>query len=33
VDSDGKTDKVWLLNVQKKLYQWSNALVSGEPDA
>lgn len=23
MDSDVKTDKVWLLNVQKKLYQWS----------
>ena len=41
MDSDVKTDKVWLLSVQKKLYQWSRgwmrrpdyALVSGEPDA
>ena len=23
VDSDYQTDKVWLLNVQRKLYQWS----------
>lgn len=23
VDSDARTDKVWLLNVQRKLYQWS----------
>jgi hypothetical protein len=23
VDTDAKTDKVWLLNVQRKLYQWS----------
>ena len=23
VDTDARTDKVWLLNVQRKLYQWS----------
>jgi hypothetical protein len=23
VDTDAKADKVWLLGVQRKLYQWS----------
>jgi len=23
VDIDARTDKVWILNVQRKLYQWS----------
>ena len=29
VDSDYQADKVWLLNVQKKLYQWSMANPDG----
>lgn len=30
MDSDVKTDKVWLLNVQKKLYQWSRDNPEGQ---
>lgn len=30
VDSDYQTDKVWLLNVQRKLYQWSLANPEGQ---
>jgi len=30
VDSDVKTDKVWLLSVQKKLYQWSRDNPEGQ---
>lgn len=30
MDSDVKTDKVWLLSVQKKLYQWSRDNSEGQ---
>jgi len=30
VDTDARTDKVWLLNVQRKLYQWSRENPEGQ---
>lgn len=30
MDTDGRTDKVWLLNVQRKLYQWSRENPEGQ---
>ncbi len=30
VDRDAKTDKVWLLDVQRKLYQWSRENPEGQ---
>ena len=30
VDTDAQADRVWLLGVQRKLYQWSNTLWSLE---
>jgi retron-type reverse transcriptase len=30
VDTDAKTDKVWLLNMQRKLYQWSRENPEGQ---
>ncbi len=38
VDSDHQADHAWLLNVQRKLYRWSQdhpdfTLTSGKPDA
>ena len=30
VDTDAKTDNVWLLNVQRKLYQWSRENPEGQ---
>ncbi len=30
MDAEGKTDKVWLLNVQRKLYQWSRGNPEGQ---
>ena len=29
VDTDARVDKVWLLNVQRKLYQWSRESPAG----
>ena len=29
VDSDARTDKVWMLSVQRKLYQWSRENAEG----
>jgi RNA-directed DNA polymerase len=30
VDTDAKADKAWLLNVQRKLYQWSRGTPGGQ---
>jgi hypothetical protein len=30
VDTDARTDKVWLLSVQRKLYQWSRENSGGQ---
>ena len=30
VDTDARTDKVWLLSVQRKLYQWSRENPEGQ---
>ena len=30
VDTDAKTDNVWLLGVQRKLYQWSRENPEGQ---
>lgn len=30
MDTDARTDKVWLLNVQRKLYQWSRKNPEGQ---
>ena len=30
MDTDARTDKVWLLSVQRKLYQWSREDPEGQ---
>jgi hypothetical protein len=32
VDTDARADKAWLLNVQRKLYQWRKSGWMRQPD-